>query len=772
MKIGATEMREGRAYIIGDVGSNFAGSLDLAKTYVRVAKEAGLDAIKFQTFRAEKLVNAKKPGGDPWDALEFLKKYELPIDWHKELFAYAEEVGIEFLTTPFDMELLDELNGLGMRAFKVASGDLTFYPLLERLASYGKPVILSTGMAYLHEVDDAVSLLKQQGLNKIVLLHCVGNYPPSYSSMNLRAMKTMSRYFGLPVGLSDHTPDEITAVTAVGLGCSMIEKHITLDRTIGTPDAPFSMTVEDFAQLVKKIRTAEAALGDGIKRPSDEEAQSRIWGRRGTYAKKAMDAGEEMTLETVKFVRPSGGLDPAAWSRYAGGTLKESVEEHSPLGASNIVVHREMGTNGHRNSTQWLARAERVIPGASQTFSKAPFQYVQGVAPYAVDGGFGAYLVDVDGKRYLDYPMGLGAVILGYNYPDVNEAVERQLCKGASFSLPHPLEIILAEKLTEIIPCAEMVRFGKNGSDATAGAVRLARAVTGKDRVACCGYHGWQDWYIGSTQMHRGVPDAVRSLTHTFVYNDESSLETLLNAHPGEFAAVIMEPAGQVPRAGFLERVRDLTHEHGAVLIFDEIVSGFRLHLGGAQTLLNVVPDLACFGKAMANGFPISALVGKRTLMEDLERVFFSFTFGGEAVSIAAALETIKVMEERDVLSHIRKYGLKLMQECRGLIERHGLSRHVSVTAHPQNMALSFKEASDEVQVLKSIFQQEVLSRGILFNGNHASTFSHGAAEFDRTIEVYDEAFSILARAIESRHPESFLKAEPLHPLFTLRSNR
>jgi glutamate-1-semialdehyde 2,1-aminomutase len=772
MKIGATEIREGRAYIIGDVGSNFAGSLELARTYVKQAREAGLDAIKFQTFRAEKLVNALKPGGEPWDALQFLKKYELPIEWHKELFAYAEEVGIEFLTTPFDLELLDELNDAGLRAFKVASGDLTFYPLLKKIGSYGKPVILSTGMAYLHEVDDAVRLLKQKGLTEIALLHCVGNYPPSYSSMNLRAMKTMSRHFGLPVGLSDHTQDEITALAAIGQGCSIIEKHITLDHNLGTPDASFAMTVEEFAQLVEKVRKAESSLGDGIKRPADEEAESRFWGRRGTYAKEAMRAGEELALESVKFVRPSGGVDPSAWSRYEGGRITKGVGANEPLESSNILLLQAMETNGHKHSEAWRARAQRVIPGASQTFSKAPFQYVQGIAPYAVEGGFGAYLVDVDGKQYLDYPMGLGAVILGYNYPDVNAAVERQLSKGASFSLPHPLEIILAEKLAEIIPCAEMVRFGKNGSDATAGAVRLARAVTGKDRVACCGYHGWQDWYIGSTQMHRGVPDAVRTLTHTFTYNDESSLDALLNAHPREFAAVIMEPAGQVPREGFLERVRDLAHQHGAVLIFDEIVSGFRLHLGGAQALLNVVPDLACFGKAMANGFPISALVGKRALMEELERVFFSFTFGGEAVSIAAALETIKVMEERDVLGHIKKYGLRLMQECRGLIERHGLSRHVSVTAHPQNMALSFKEESEEVQVLKSIFQQEVLSRGILFNGNHASTFSHGPAEFNRTIDVYDEAFGILARAIESRHPETFLKAEPLHPLFTLRSHR
>jgi glutamate-1-semialdehyde aminotransferase len=241
--------------------------------------------------------------------------------------------------------------------------------------------------------------------------------------------------------------------------------------------------------------------------------------------------------------------------------------------------------NGHRASMEWIARAQRVIPGCAQTFSKMPGQYVQGLSPYAVDAGEGPYFFDVDGNRLLDYPMALGAVILGYNYPDVNKAVTRQLRKGVSFSLPHPLEIMLAEKLTSTIPSAEMVRFGKNGSDVTSGAIRLARAVTGRERVACCGYHGWQDWYIGSTQMPRGVPEAVRALTHTFTYNDEASLAALLDAYPDQFAAVIMEPAGQVPEPGFLERVKELAHKHGAVLIFDEIVSGFRLHLGGAQAL-------------------------------------------------------------------------------------------------------------------------------------------------------------------------------------------
>ena len=217
--------------------------------------------------------------------------------------------------------------------------------------------------------------------------------------------------------------------------------------------------------------------------------------------------------------------------------------------------------------------------------------------------------------------------------------------------------------------------------------------------------------------------------------------------------------------------MRELTNKHGAVLVFDEIVSGFRLHLGGAQALYNVVPDLACFGKAMANGFPISALVGKRELMKEIAHVFFSFTFGGECLSIVAALETIRVLEEFDAIRHIREYGLKLMEVSREMIKRHGLEEYVAVIAHPQNMALSFKEASDEKQILKSLFQQEAISRGILFNGNHASTFSHTVLEFEKTVSVYDEALSVLAAAIGSGAPERFLKCEPLRPIFSVRSH-
>ena len=278
---------------------------------------------------------------------------------------------------------------------------------------------------------------------------------------------------------------------------------------------------------------------------------------------------------------------------------------------------------------------------------------------------------------------------------------------------------------------------------------------------------------IGISDRRRctGGTEGVRALTQTFTYNDEGSLASLLESYPGQFAAVIMEPAGQVPKPGFLEGVRKLADKHGAVLIFDEIVSGFRLHLGGAQALYNVVPDLACFGKAMANGFPISALVGKRELMKEIAHVFFSFTFGGECLSIAAALETIRLLEELDVIGHIRDYGSKLMEVSRELIQRHGLGDYVTVIAHPQNMALAFKEVSDEEQILKSLFQQEAISRGILFNGNHATTFSHTEFEFEKTVGAYDEALSVVAAAVASGTPQRFLKYEPLRPIFSLRSH-
>jgi glutamate-1-semialdehyde 2,1-aminomutase/spore coat polysaccharide biosynthesis protein SpsF len=249
--------------------------------------------------------------------------------------------------------------------------------------------------------------------------------------------------------------------------------------------------------------------------------------------------------------------------------------------------------------------------------------------------------------------MALGPIILGHNYPSVTDAVMQQMQDGTTFSLPHPLEVELAEMLVDIIPCAEMVRFAKNGSDATSGAVRLARAYTGRDIIACCGYHGWQDWYIGTTTRNRGVPKVVQELTVPFEYNNIESLKRIFSEHPGQVAAVIMEPFGvEEPRDGFLQEVRDLALHDRALLIFDEIITGFRLALGGAQEYFGITPDLACLGKAMGNGYPIAAVVGPSEIMQLFDEVFFSFTFGGETVSLAAAIATISEMRQKDVIGY------------------------------------------------------------------------------------------------------------------------
>jgi len=414
------------------------------------------------------------------------------------------------------------------------------------------------------------------------------------------------------------------------------------------------------------------------------------------------------------------------------------------------------------------ARAELLIPSGTQTLSKGPTQFVQGVAPVFLTRGSGSHVWDVDGNEYIDYPMGLGPVILGHNYPAVTEVVVEQAKAGVTFSLPHPLEVEVAEVLTEIIPCAEMVRFAKNGSDATSGAVRLARAYTGRDIIACCGYHGWQDWYIGTTTRNRGVPKAVQSLTIPFEYNNIDSLQRIFANHPGQVAAVIMEPVGVVePQQGFLEHIRELTTGEGALLIFDEIITGFRLALGGAQEFFGLTPDLACFGKGMGNGYPIAAVAGRREIMKLFDEVFFSFTFGGEVVSLAAACATIKEIRTKNVISHLWEQGQKLRDGYNVMSKEFGVHGSTACVGYPPRTIVTFKDGSGtEALILKSLFQQECLKRGILFSGNHNVCFSHNNHDIDRTLRVYRTAMEILAEAIEKGDALGRLEGKPVEPIF------
>ena len=347
--------------------------------------------------------------------------------------------------------------------------------------------------------------------------------------------------------------------------------------------------------------------------------------------------------------------------------------------------------------------------------------------------------------------MGLGACILGYAFEPVIEEMKNQLQKGSVYTLPHYLEYELAEILTQIIPCAEMVRYGKNGSDVTSAAVRLARAYTGRDIVVSCGYHGWQDWYIATTTRNKGIPEEVKRLTLTFEYN--------------KIACVIMEPVGvEEPKDDFLQNVRELTHKNGALLIFDEVVTGFRFSLGGAQEYLGFVPDIACFGKAMGNGMPISTIVGRKDVMELFEEVFFSFTFGGETVSIASAIATINYMKENNIIDFLWKQGQKLKEGIINLIEDKEIDEIVYVKGYPVRFVMDFYTA-DSLK-LKTLFQQECAKRGLLFSGSHNISLAHTNEVIQKTLDVYDEVFDIIKFAVEYNMVDELIEGKILQPVF------
>jgi len=419
-------------------------------------------------------------------------------------------------------------------------------------------------------------------------------------------------------------------------------------------------------------------------------------------------------------------------------------------------------------SALWAERAAQVVPGGSQTLSKGPTQFVQGVAPCFLVRGKGARVWDLDDNEYLDVAMALGPVILGYSDAEVNAAVAQQLDSGVIFSLPHPLEVELSELLRDLIPCAEMVRFGKNGSDVTTGAVRLARAVTGRPAIATCGYHGWQDWTIGTTTRRRGVPEAVRELTFAFEYNRLESLERIFSEHVGQVAAVILEPVGiEAPQAGFLEGVKALAEREGAILIFDEVLTGFRFDLGGAQKRFGVTPDLACFGKAMANGFPLSALVGRRELMRHFEEVFFSFTFGGEVLSLAAAKATLERMIRGNVVAQLWASGNRFQAGYNALARHCGLESLTACVGFAPRTVVQF-HAQDEAEglALKSLFQQECVKRGVLFTGYHLPSASHSNSEVDQILRVYAAAMRIVAEASRKGEVVRRLQGKPVQPVF------
>ncbi len=425
----------------------------------------------------------------------------------------------------------------------------------------------------------------------------------------------------------------------------------------------------------------------------------------------------------------------------------------------------------YASSERLLERARQTIPLGAQTFSKSLTQYPFSVSPYFAQRALGSKLWDVDGNEYVDFANALGAVTLGYADPDVNSAVTSQLAAGTIYSLSHPIEAEVAELICATVPCAEMVRFGKNGSDATAGAIRIARAFTGRDHVLVCGYHGWQDWYIGSTARNKGVPEATRALTHSFSYNNIAALDAKLTELNGQVAAVILEPMNiTVPSPDYLEGVKRLAHKAGAVLVFDEIVTGFRFAQGGAQELFGVTPDLTTLGKGMSNGFPLSAVCGRREIMKEMEEVFFSFTMGGETLSLAAARTTIRKLLDEPVIDVMRSQGTRLKEGIAKLIEQHGFDSFMAISGDPTWTFLVVEDTDTGTSwEINTLLIQELLERGVISLGTHMMSYAHSTDDVSRLLGAYDETFSILGDAVRGGSIRSYLRCAPLKPLFRVR---
>lgn len=399
------------------------------------------------------------------------------------------------------------------------------------------------------------------------------------------------------------------------------------------------------------------------------------------------------------------------------------------------------------NKKEYLKEILRYIPSGAQTLSKNPTQYVVGVSPLTIEKAKGVYLWDEEGNKYLDTILALGPMVFGYANKRIDKVVKTQIDKGTIYTLPSVHELTLAKLLKEVVPCAEMSRFVINGNDATSGAIRLARHITKRDHIAKCGYHGHQDWSIGTKDgRNNGVPELIKTLTHDFKYNNVESLEKIFQDYPNQIAAVILEPASSdEPKDDFLQKIKEVAHKYGAVFIFDEMVTGFRWALGGAQEYFGVVPDLACFSKAISSGYPLSVICGKKEYMERMDEVFVSTTFAGWVPSLVAAIETIKMMQEfGDVQKHMHTLGKYLMDGGNKLSKKFNMPvEFVGFGPHP---VMTIKIADDyENRLFKSYVYQHMNKAGIIFSTSMMVGYMHTKKHMDLILRELKKAYAELA---------------------------
>lgn len=420
-------------------------------------------------------------------------------------------------------------------------------------------------------------------------------------------------------------------------------------------------------------------------------------------------------------------------------------------------------------------RAHQIIPGGCHTYAKGDDQYPE-QSPGFIIRGEGCHVMDVDGNEFVEYGMGLRSVTLGHGYKRVAKAAYEATLQGVNFLRPSTLELQLAEEMLSLLPHGDMIKFGKNGSDVTTAAVKLARAYTGRELVAVASDHPFfsvDDWFIGTTPMNAGIPRTVQDLTVGFTFNDIESVKELFERYPDQIACLIMEPAKyDDPKDSFLHKTKEICHQNGAVFILDEIITGFRWHLNGAQRYYDIQADLSTFGKAMANGFSIAALIGKKELMEagginhDRERVFLlSQTFGAETGSLAAALETIKVYREENVIDYMWDIGRKLEKGVRDIIAELALEGYFTISGYPCCLVFGTNDEKQQPsQPFRTLFMQETIKQGLLMPSLIVS-YAHTERDIEFTLQGIGEALMVYKKALEEG-VDKYLIGPSVKPVF------
>ena len=419
--------------------------------------------------------------------------------------------------------------------------------------------------------------------------------------------------------------------------------------------------------------------------------------------------------------------------------------------------------NNFKNSNSLKEKARKIYPAMTGTFSRTASSFVEGAYPVYANSASGAYFRDVDDNEFLDLVCSFGPISLGYNYPAVNEAVIKQLSQGILFSLPHPIEVELSELMCKTIPHAEMVKFEKSGSNVVTGAVRAARAITKKDKIAYCGSGGvWHDWQAAMVSMDSGVPDFNKDLIKIFDYNDSDGLEQIFEDNPHEIASVVLEPTVfNKPKNNFLKNVQKITKSHDSLLILDEVVTGFRFDLGGGQKYFDIQGDMACFGKAMANGLPLSAITGKTEFMKIFEKIWVSSTNNMESISLAGSLATVNEMITKNVISHCWEVGTKLFEGWSKITEKHGINSILD--GYPIRMNLRcFSSDKKESLSLKSLLLQEMIKRGIFIAplGPIYISYSHTLEDIDKVFSALDDVCLHLKQKIHNDNFEELLEGK------------